>query len=90
VVAIIVANLHGKSDTRFKPAPFLSRHIARRNELQIAISQTNAIRALGHAIDTACEELNIEIERLDVPTRDRLIARILTGFAGDAGETQAT
>jgi hypothetical protein len=37
----------------------------------------NDVGSLRLALDSACEELGIEMQSLDVPTRDRLIERIL-------------
>jgi hypothetical protein len=46
--------------------------------LNIAVQITKDVGSLGRALDTACEELGIKLQALDVPTRDRLVERILT------------
>jgi hypothetical protein len=43
-----------------------------------AVRITSDVGSLRRAVDTACEELGIKIQTLDVPARDRLVERILS------------
>jgi hypothetical protein len=42
----------------------------------MAVAPKGAL-SLDSAVDAACEELGIKMQTLDVPTRDRLVERIL-------------
>jgi hypothetical protein len=46
--------------------------------LNIAVRTAHDVGSLNRAVDAACEELGIKMQSLDVPTRDRLVERILT------------
>ncbi len=45
--------------------------------VNMAVRMTTDVGLLGRACDTACKELGIKLDALDVPTRDRLVERIL-------------
>jgi hypothetical protein len=46
--------------------------------LEIEVDSSNDIATLRRAFEAACDELGIKIEGLDVPSRERLVERILT------------
>jgi hypothetical protein len=49
-----------------------------RRALDIEVRGTSDIGSLRKAVDAACKELGVKLQTLDVPMRDRLVARILS------------
>ena len=51
--------------------------------MNIAVSSKNVL-SLDRVVDTACEELGVEMQTLDVRSRDRLVQRILALLSAES------